>query len=156
VIERAKHQASHIVSIDGQPPRTCCGSVADLSTAPITIHLEDPPAGGNQTKQLRLENDAFWQFYYGSLAAFITRNRENVQVDGLPDYSFARVYLLEPGGLLSQPVELYLGLPTRLMLNPSAATESSLRLKPSDSPYVGLDHIALAGRMPHWPVAEGR
>lgn len=153
LIEEAKKQASRITTIEGQPPRTCCASVADLSTTPITVYLEDPPAGGSRIKQLRLGSEDFWQYYYGNLAGYIEQGRQNVRVDGLPDYIFAPIYLLVERAS-PEPIELFLGLPESLARNPMAAAELASQGALKRTPYVGLDYVALAGRLPDWLPTE--
>jgi len=150
-IDRAKLQASRIISIDDHRPQTCVACVSDLSTAPITVHLQDPPIGGDKPRRLNLTD--FMGYYYGNISAFLERSPDKRQVDELGDYRFARLNPSLTFGLYSgQPTELYVGLPQSLMRRPSNAPEMTLAGQIPRSPYVGSDLIALAGRLPEWPA----
>jgi len=149
-LDSAKYQASRIISVENQRPQTCTGCVSDFSAAPITVHLEDPPP--DEEKPRRIDVGDFWGFYYGNLVRFIESSQEKGRVEGLPDYIFARLFVIPDSGGPSQRTDLYLGLPHAIMQNPISASEMSLARAPYQSDYVGKDYVALAGPLPGWPT----
>lgn len=151
LIVDAKEQAKRIEKVNGVEPVTRSACVTDLGAGVVKVILADPPRGPNSRKVLQIPTEAFARHYYGNLVDFIRRSGRAVQVSGLPEYAWAPVRAVDlPLPPDIRESDLHLGLPYWLLDHPERAlerTESNF-LKPS--PYAGLDHIALAGRMPDW------
>jgi hypothetical protein len=151
LVEEAKSQASRIETVNGVAPVIHAACIADLSACPVTVLLVDPPLGGTPRKTLLIQDDGFAQFYYSNLVGFIEQHGERVRVDGLPEYSWAPLRAVDlPLPPFTLGLDLYIGLPTWIMAHPGQALERRGSERAVESPYVGMDHIALAGRMPDW------
>ena len=153
LLAAAKSQASRIEIVDEVAPHTRSACVTDLGANPITATLVDPPPQGSSRKSIRFSRDDFAQFYYGNVANYIRAFGEQVRVDGLPEYSWASIRGIDealPEAI--RAADVYLGLPTRIVHAPRIGMQETRLVLELESPYAGLDQIALAGRMPDWQV----
>lgn len=160
LIRKAKRQAALVKSIDGKKPHTHSACVSCLWKTPIEIILDDPkPVPGDANEQWVIGEEAFWNYYYGSLANYINEFALRSPGESNSDYVFAPLLPFFINTSFDDPIPywfdrrielLRIGLPKRIVESPGTAPEVLLQLPPDSSGYRANDGVALAGRITDW------
>ena len=145
----AKQQASRITTVAGQPPSTTSACITSLFTTPISVLLDDPPAGNNpKNEKWGVNQDGFLRLYYESLIKFIRRSPfKEMRFAGR---SYVTCPLLPETLLLPYyphwAYEFSVGLISDIFESPSTAMQSVQSLKEYHNGKIGMDGIAIFSR----------
>lgn len=148
LVEKAKQQASRIVSVSGHAPVTHSACVASLWEDPIKVILADPPPDGDES--LDFQDEQFWKNYYAGISGYIREFSEITEfTKPFVGYTFASLAPIlkelpeEETGVL-HPLPTEIGIDTRILENPSMAPKI-IGAPEEDGPPVSGDGLLLVG-----------
>jgi hypothetical protein len=148
LVTDAKHQAASVTNISGETPATNSACITSLWSNPIRVLLDDPPADGETGWDIPQE--IFWLHYYKNISAYVAQFEEPVE-SKMKDrvYAFAKLAsILEvfPDQLQQalSPLPAYIGLPRKIIANPSAGWDPRDELRETSLPNT-LDGLVLIG-----------
>lgn len=170
LVRQAKMQACRVTSINGQTPATTSACIASLSSKPISVLLDDPPADNDENgERWDIKHDEFFREYYRGTIEYLREagpRRERVVGNAVfvavPLYPFYWELFDAPRRFPWKhwEMDLELGLLRDIYKEPESApdaikmlqniSEGVIRNDSKDGGKVGKDGIAIFGRMPDW------
>jgi len=171
LVWQAKIQASRVISINGLTPATTSACIASLSSKPISVLLDDPPAGNDENgEQWKINDEGFFREYYRGVVEYLKEagpHRERDIGDAVfvtaPLYPFYREFFEASRQFPWQywTMDLELGLLRDIYKEPESAREVITSLSQNisydtnrdddhDKGRVGKDGIAIFGQIPDW------
>jgi hypothetical protein len=158
LINDAKAQAAYVTTVgSGCIPQTNSACISSLWRNPIRIILDDPPSeGGDQNVTWKFDDAAFWNYYYGNLAAYIRTFGSEGKVDGLSGYRTAPLtpQFFIPFAPRLWVEDLRIGLPEKIVESALAAPRALQEQTREPADYIASDGIALIGKLPDWVEAD--
>jgi len=162
LVTGAKKQAGVVKTIKGKPPDTTSACITSLSTKPVSVLLDDPPADtGEGTVEWEIDDKKFFRQYYkgiirylkefGSEKTLSTNDREFVIAPLFPFYQ--EFFSLSTKRPLPE-WRLKLGLRREIFESPEVADEAIDDSQISEDDEIGSDGIAIFGEMPDWETSE--
>lgn len=159
LVDTAKQQAANVTSINRQPPRTTSACVTSLFSSPVSILLEDPKPKRRDGRRWRIAEDRFFQTYYQGIIEYIRGHGGRRQDAREGEFIVAPLYPylweISPMHLAYwQDWRPEIGLLSGIFESPSDAAGVTKHLQETSKltvdGKVGLDGIALFGRVPDW------
>lgn len=158
LVTKAKGQSARVTSINGQPPATTSACITSLFTQPISVLLDDPPAGdeGNGEHWRIADDDFFRQYYRGIIEYLREFDPHREQTVGNASFVTAPLFpffwdffhLRPPRPFPEWRLEL--GLLASIYKAPERAVDAVRDLPHDDEGKVGSDGIAIFGPLPEW------